>query len=424
MKGVLVMNNLSNQFPDGTIIDDWFYDLSIPKNKKSEYIVTNYGVLDDGIIHTKELQAVIDLAYSNGGGVIVIPSGTFLTGAIHFKQGVDLYLSKDSILKGSTNLSDYSLVETRIEGETCLYYEALVNGSHLDGFTITGEGTIDGNGFPFWYAFWQRHKWNPKCTNKDEQRPRLVYLDNCSNVTFSGIHFINSPFWTTHLYRSNHVKYLNCFFFSPLTPVKAPSTDAIDIDNCSDILVKNCYIEVNDDGIALKGGKGLNAHLDSNNGPNERIIIEDIEYGFCHSCLTCGSESIFNNNIIIRRIKVHKAQNIVWLKMRPDTKQCYQNVLVSEVDGNANSFININPWTQFSVLTESKDYLISEAHNFTFENCKCKCLIFFNVKKDLAQYKLSNFTFIDIDAKTKNNSVDRSCIDNLVMQNVNFGLYE
>ncbi len=66
----------------------------------------------------------------------------------------------------------------------------------------------------------------------------------------------NSHYWTNHIYKSNHVKYLSCHIFSPAEPTQAPSTDAIDIDVCSDFLVRNCYLEVNDDAIVLKEGKG------------------------------------------------------------------------------------------------------------------------------------------------------------------------
>ena len=87
----------------------------------------------------------------------------------------------------------------------------------------------------------------------------------------------NAHFWTTHVYKSNHVKYINCRIFSPASPVKAPSTDAIDIDVCTDFLVKNCYLEVNDDSVVLKGGKGPWADEAPENGSNERIIVEDFE---------------------------------------------------------------------------------------------------------------------------------------------------
>ena len=165
-------------------------------------------------------------------------------------------VAKGGTLKGSDDVSDYDLKETRIEGETCTYFTALINADGVDGFTMCGPGTIDGNGLRSWKAFWLRRKWNPKCTNKDEQRPRLVYLSNCRNVLVADLSLQNAHFWTNHLYRCDHVKYLNCNIFSPATPVKSPSTDALDIEVCTDVLVKGCYMEVNDDSVVLKGGKG------------------------------------------------------------------------------------------------------------------------------------------------------------------------
>lgn len=255
--------NACETFPDGTPIDGWFYDTNVPSLDKlgKQYVLTSYGVLDDGKLHTKEIQALIDLAAKEGGGVIVVPSGTYLTGALFFKQGVNLYVAQGGMLKGSDDCSDYPICETRIEGESCLYFSALINADGLDGFVMCGPGTIDGNGMRSWKAFWLRRSWNPKCTNKDEQRPRLVYLSNCKNVLIADLNLQNSHFWTTHLYHCDHVKYLNCRIFSPASPVKAPSTDAIDIDVCSDILVKNCYLEVNDDSVVLKGGKAARGQI-------------------------------------------------------------------------------------------------------------------------------------------------------------------
>lgn len=79
-------------------------------------------------------------------------------------------------LKLSKNNSDYNICRTRIEGETCAYFDSLINADGIDGFVMCGEGTIYGNGLKEWKAFWLRRAWNPDCTNKDEQRPRLVYI--------------------------------------------------------------------------------------------------------------------------------------------------------------------------------------------------------------------------------------------------------
>lgn len=229
------------------------------------------------------------MAHENGGGVIVVPEGTYRTGSLFFRQGVNLYVEEGGVLKRSDDISDYELKMTRIEGETCSYFTAMINADGVDGFTMCGPGTIDGNGLRSWKAFWLRRAWNPACTNKDEQRPRLIYISNSRNVLIAGLHLINSHFWTTHIYKCDHVKYLGCAICSPAAPVKAPSTDAIDIDVCTDVLVKDCYLEVNDDSVVLKGGKGPWADQMEENGSNERILVEDCTYGFCHGCLTCGS---------------------------------------------------------------------------------------------------------------------------------------
>lgn len=412
--------NKKEFFPDGTVIDEWFYDTKVPELSElgKQYVLTQYGILDDGRVHTEEIQKLIDTAAEAGGGVIVVPAGTYLTGALFFKQGVNLYVAEGATLKGSDDIADYPICETRIEGETCPYFAALINADGVDGFTMCGPGTIDGNGLRAWKSFWLRRTWNPKCTNKDEQRPRLVYISNSQNVLVADLHLQNAHFWTNHVYKSHHVKYLNCYIFSPAEPVKAPSTDAIDIDVCTDFLVKNCYMEVNDDAVVLKGGKGPWADTQPENGSNERIIVEDCTYGFCHGCLTCGSESVHNRNIIVRRIKVLTSANLLWLKMRPDTPQRYEYITVEGIEGKINNFININPWTQFYDLKDRKEIPLSYADHITMRDCSCECDIYFHVKADESQYILSNFTFENLQIKAKKNGFAEGAVREMMVRDV------
>lgn len=414
------MNNTQELFPDGTPIDEWFYDTRVPELRElgRQYVLTRHNILDDGRVHTTEIQRLIDTAAEDGGGVIVVPAGTYLTGSLFFRQGVNLYVAEGGMLKGSDDISDYAVCETRIEGETCQYFAALINADGLDGFTMCGPGTIDGNGLKAWKAFWLRRAWNPKCTNKDEQRPRLVYISNCTNVIVADLHLQNSHFWTNHIYKSSHVKYLNCRIFAPASPVKAPSTDAIDIDACTDFLVKNCYMEVNDDAVVLKGGKGPWADTAPENGSNERILIEDCSYGFCHGCLTCGSESVHNRNIILRRITVSSGSNLLWLKLRPDTPQHYEYITVENINGSIKNFININPWTQFYDLKGRQDKPLSVAEHITMRNCSCRCRKYFHVTPKEDQYRLSDFTFENLHITTNENNFSPDSILNMTINNV------
>ena len=410
-------------WPDGTPVDAWFSEQSEPRlaDLGTPYVLTDFGVENDSTkVQTKVIQAVIDIAATNGtvmGGrperaVVVVPAGTYLTGALFLRPGVNLWISEGATLKGSDDIADFPVVQTRIEGQSCKYFAALINADSLANATIAGPGTIDGNGLRYWRAFWFRRSWNPQCTNKDEQRPRLLYVANSSHVTIHGLRLQNSPFWTTHLYKSDHVRLSGLRITSPLQPVKAPSTDAIDIDACTDVHVTRCYMAVNDDAIALKGGKGSWADTAPENGSNERILIEDCEYGFCHGCLTCGSESIHNRNIVLRRIRIGNAARLLWLKMRPDTPQRYEYITVDGITGTVTNFLYVKPWTQFFDLQGRTDMPLSYADHITMQNCTLQCKTFFAVARS-DQYRLSNFTFANLDIAAEQPQYDPAQIDGL-----------
>lgn len=407
-------------WPDGTPIDSWFNDttkVDIAQLGK-KYVITDYGVVrDSNLVQTAAIQKVIDVASQQGGGVVVVPKGTFQTGSLFFKKGTHLYVEEGGVLKGSDRIENFAIQETRIEGQTCKYFTAIVNADGLDGFTIAGKGTINGNGYHYWKEFWIRREWNRQCTNKDAQRPRLVYISNCKNVTVQDVHLINSPFWTNHLYRSNHVRYLDCYIYAPTEGVKAPSSDAIDIDVCDDVLINGCFMNVNDDAVVLKGGKGTYADVDSTNGPCNRIMIQNCHYGIVHGCLTLGSESVHDRNVILRNIKVDKAHRVLWLKMRPDTPQHYEYVTVSNITGNCENFLVVRPWTQFYEKQNRPDMPTSQCNNIAIENIKMDCGNFFNVGTS-DKYILNDFSFKDIHIQDEKNSFDKNMIANTTVKNV------
>ncbi|MCD8302654.1 MAG: glycosyl hydrolase family 28 protein [Prevotellaceae bacterium] len=407
-------------FPDGTPIPDWFRDYTMTdvNSLRKRFDITAFGAVNDStVLQTEVIQSAIDAAAGEGGGVVVIPSGTYLSGALFFKPHTHLYLAEGAVLKGSDDISDFPVIDTRIEGQSVKYFAALVNADHVDGFTLSGKGTIDGNGLRYWKSFWLRRKVNPDCTNMDELRPRLVYVSNSNDVQISGVRLINSPFWTTHLYKCDNAKLMGLRILSPASPVPAPSTDAIDIDVCHNVLVKDCYMSVNDDAIALKGGKGPWADQAPENGDNENIIIEDCSFASCPGALTCGSESIHDRNIILRNISINNADFLLRLKMRPDTPQLYEHILVENVTGDAENFLLIKPWTQFFDLQDRPDIPLSYANHITMRNIQFTCDHFFSVDPS-DQYILSDFTFENLSIQAKDPTCDREAIPHFTWNNV------
>ena len=409
-------------WPDGTEISAWFNDTSRVDiaSLGRQYVITDYGVKTDStLLQTEAIQAVIDRAAADGGGVVVIPRGTFLSGALFFRKGTHLHLVEGAMLKGIDAIKHYPVLKTRMEGQTLNYFAALVNADGVNGFTISGQGTINGNGLRFWEEFWIRRKYNRQCTNLEALRPRLVYISNSTDVQVQDVHLINSAFWTNHLYKCERVKYIGCSIFAPHTPEesKAPSSDAIDLDVCKDVLVHGCNISVNDDAVVLKGGKGTFADKDPDNGPCSNIIVQKCNYGFVHGCMTLGSESLHDRNVILRDCYVSQATRVLWLKMRPDTPQHYEYVTVENMTGNCGSFLVVRPWTQFFKPEQRDDMPLSQCNNITARNIHMDCKNFFDVGLS-EKYALKDFTFENIDVTDGKNAFDPNLIEGTIVKNM------
>ena len=154
------------RFPDGKKIPEWFSTSGKADLKAlgKQYILTDYGVeANKAEVQTQAIQGVIDLAASKGGGVVVVPEGVFVSGALHFPQGTNLWVK--GTLKGSDRVKDFPLTTTRIEGQTCRYFPALINIDGVEGFVLGGPGLIDGNGTEFWREMKIRWAWKKDALN-------------------------------------------------------------------------------------------------------------------------------------------------------------------------------------------------------------------------------------------------------------------
>lgn len=398
-----------------------------------DYVITDYGVQqgDSTLLQTSAIQAVIDRAEADGGGRVVVPRGTYLTGALFFKPGTKLHLEKDATLKGSDEIENFPLIPSRMEGRSIYYHAAVINAYHVDGFSITGSGTINGNGLKYWKEFWdlrsERAKEGRSCTNLEVRRPRLVFVWGCDSVHFDGVNLVNSAFWTNHFYQCNNLLIENCRIQAPNKPIKAPSSDAIDLDVCSNVVIRGCYLDCNDDGVCIKGGKGVYAHKSIENGIVENVLVEDCTFGpALHGILTMGSECIHAKNITLRNCKSLTDCTILRFKMRPDTYQLYEDITVKNVTGTCGTVVELKPWTQFFTLEGSNEKPFGTVRNIVIEDIDvdCKSLCFIGAKTDMAdnkandkalgfgegksETKVSDFTLRNVKVKAKN--PDFTCV--------------
>jgi exo-poly-alpha-galacturonosidase len=257
----------------------------------NHYIITDYGAVADGqTLNTSAIQSAIDLCASQQGGTIVVPEGIFLSGAIFLKQGVNLQIEKDGVLKGTVNPDDYPQVFTRWEGIEREWTSALVNAFNMTGVHLTGQGTIDGSGDQ-WMKRYPRY-------SKELQvgRPRLIAIQNCSDVVVSGLTIKNQACWGLFILYSRDVTAENLTIRAEHNII---SSDGITIDSGERIRIKGCDIDVNDDCIAVKSGKDEDGRRV--NRPSREIIIEKCRFRYGHGGVSMGSEMSGGiNNVEIR----------------------------------------------------------------------------------------------------------------------------
>ncbi|WP_207420843.1 glycoside hydrolase family 28 protein [Desertivirga brevis] len=314
------------------------------------YNIAEHGAIGDGkTLNTKSIQSIIDKCSENGGGTLVVPQGVFLSGSLFLKPGVNLELKEGGVLKGSTDINDYVKLNTRIEGHFEPWRAALINGDQVDHLRISGPGTLDGSGEPFYKEFYGRRERDKKTTNLSVERPRLMFIQNSKDIKISGVKYLNSGFWNLHIYRCKDALVENCSFIAPSgpTPNRGPSSDGIDVDSSQDISIKGCYFSVGDDCIALKGSKGPFAMQDKDSPAVERVNISDCIYAAGGGIVTFGSEATVVRDVVVKNCTT-KGPTVLRLKLRPDTPQQYENVSISNITmENGGVIFKVSPWTQY-----------------------------------------------------------------------------
>jgi polygalacturonase len=250
------------------------------------FVISDYGAVADGsTVNTKAIQSTIDKCAVSGGGVVVVPKGTFLSGAIFLKQSVNLLVEKDGVLKGTTNIDDYPMINTRWEGTEEPWTSSFVNAEGLTDFEISGEGTIDGSGEE-WLQNGGRGRGQATPPQPRRGRPRLIGIQNSKRVHIAGLNLHNQAVWCLFILYSEDVVAENLHITAEHN---IPSSDGIDIDSSKRVRVNNVYIDVNDDCISIKSGKdadGLRV-----NRPAEDIVIENSHFAYGHGGVAMGSET-------------------------------------------------------------------------------------------------------------------------------------
>jgi len=256
--------------------------------------VNTYGAVGDGFtLSTHAIQMAIDDCSAKGGGEVVFQPGAYLTGSIFLKEGVELRIDKGVELKGSQHFEDYPEIDTRIAGIEMKWPAALLNIIGVKKAAITGEGKVNAMGKFCWDKYWaMRKEYDAKglrwIVDYDAKRVRTLLIQNASDITVRGIRFVDAGFWTVQVLYSKYVT-VDGITVRNNEDGHGPSTDGVDIDSSSWVLVENCDIDCNDDDFCLKAGRdwdGLRV-----NRPTEYVVIRNCTARKGGGLLTIGSET-------------------------------------------------------------------------------------------------------------------------------------
>ncbi|MBE7170886.1 MAG: glycoside hydrolase family 28 protein [Williamsia sp.] len=292
-------------------------------SKEKTFVITDSGAVDDGhTVNTLSIQRAIDQCAEAGGGTVVVPKGTFISGAVFLKQGTQLRLEKGGTLKGSLDEADYPQIDTRWEGEEKKWTACLVNAIGLHDVTVTGPGTLDGSG----------EEWTAKGRSGTRfGRPRLIGFQNCTRVHASNLSLRNQASWGLFVLYCSEAEISNLHIRAAHN---IPSSDGIDIDSGNKIHISNCDIDVNDDCISIKSGKdedGLRV-----NRPSENILIEQCRFGYGHGGVAMGSETSGGiRNVVVRNCTADSANWApVRFKTQPSRSGVVENITYENITLN------------------------------------------------------------------------------------------
>jgi polygalacturonase len=300
------------------------------KFKKDTTSVVSFGAKGDGItLNTQNINKTIASVSQKGGGVVLIPSGLWLTGPIELKSNVNLHLKRDAILQFTDDFNQYKLVQGNWEGQPAWRNQSPISGVNLENIAITGTGIIDGNGGAWrmvkkdkltetqWKTLvasggivkadgkmWYPSEKTVKGSNtknagvieagktaadyediKDFLRPNLLVLTSCKKVLLEGVTFQNSPAWNLHPLLCEDLTLRN---LQVKNPWFAQNGDGVDVESCKNVLIEGSTFDVGDDGICIKSGRDEAGR--KRGVPTENVIVRNNVVYHAHGGFVIGSE--------------------------------------------------------------------------------------------------------------------------------------
>ncbi|WFB34987.1 glycosyl hydrolase family 28 protein [Kiritimatiellota bacterium B12222] len=276
---------------------------------------------------TDSIQEAIDLCHLHGGGQVVIPPGLHHISSLELKSNVELHLHSAAILQGIFNSPKYRAIKPEEHEMT-----ALIFACDAENISLTGNGTIDAQGFKYWekldkprtgrkdyeevgaIQFWYQH-----LTNLHKPHRLLAFL-RCKNLKIQDLHLTNAVSWTCHLIGSENIKIRG---LNITNPIEGPNTDGIDIDGSSDVFISDCSITTGDDAIVLKNKNIFPLHKAIRN-----VTVTNCRFTTGCNGFKIGTETEDDvENICVSNCSIYSPDDFSLMK------RCITGIAIESVDG-------------------------------------------------------------------------------------------
>jgi polygalacturonase len=396
---------ISSNAQDNTNTNEtWKKMESILKNMKSPsfpkktYNIINYGAKPNSSFDNSQfIKKAIQDCSKNGGGVVLVPKGKFLSSAIHLESNVNLHLEEGAEILFSTNPKDYlPLVHTTFEGTECMSYSPLIYAYQKTNIAITGKGTINGqaNNDNWWsWCGKDTYGWNEGMPNQKKDieilmnladkgvpvaervfgqnhylRPNFVEFFECTNVLIKDIKIINAPFWVLHPMKSTNVIIDGVNINS-----HGPNNDGCDPEYSKNVNIKNCTFNTGDDCIAIKAGRDADGRRVGIK--TENIIVQNCKMYDGHGGVTIGSEmSAGVSNVYVENCVMNSPNLDVAIRLKTNSKRggLIENFYVRNVEIGEVREAVLKVDMYYTVHGNQEGKFIPRIENISLENVKVK----------------------------------------------------
>lgn len=289
--------------------------IKTPTFAQKDYVITKFGAKTTASAakNQKAINKAIATCSRKGGGRVIVPAGTWNTGALRLQSNVNLVVEKGATLLFAFDTDLYPLVRTRWEGMDCYNYSPCIYGDNIQNAGITGEGTIDGGASneSWWFMTgverfgYKEGLENCKYTGSRNKllqmvcnmtpikervfgkgyglRPQLINIMDGKNILIEGVTLLRSPFWVIHPVFCKNLTVRNVKIWN-----EGPNGDGCDPESCDGVLIEGCNFHTGDDCIAIKSGRNQDGRAYGK--PSENIIVRNCVMEDGHGGVVIGSE--------------------------------------------------------------------------------------------------------------------------------------